>query len=94
LQEREPNHDSLEKYANVGRIFAQHEKMDSDAAREALLGIVQAWSGRLRMPPLSHYGVAEIDVNRIVTASRGNSMQTNPVLLTDEEIGGIIRRRL
>lgn len=94
LKERQPNHISLDKYANVGRIFAEHDKLDPDAAREALLGIIQAWSGRLRMSPLSHFGVAETDIDRIVAGSRGNSMQTNPVLLTDEEVAGIIRRRL
>lgn len=94
LKERQPNHISLDKYASVGRIFTQHDKLDADAAREALLGMIQAWSGHLRMPSLSHFGVTEADIDRIVAESRGNSMQTNPVLLSDDEIAGIIRHRL
>lgn len=91
LKERESAHPSLCKYAEIGYLFAQTRSMDEDGAREALLGTIQAWSGRLKMPPLSHYGVSETDIDRIVAGSRGNSMQTNPVFLTDEEIAGIIR---
>ncbi len=94
LKDREPDSVALKKYAEVGRMFARQESLDDDAAREALLGIIQSWSGRLRMPPLSHYGVAEVDIERVVAGSRGNSMQTNPVLLSDAEIAEIIRRRL
>lgn len=94
LKERQPESVALKRYANVGRMVARQESLDDDAAREALLGIMQAWSGRLRMPPLSHFGVGEGDVDRIVAGSRGNSMQTNPVVLTDNEIAEVIRQRL
>jgi len=94
LKERLPQHPSLRKYAEVGYMFAQTDSMGADGAREALLGTIQAWCGKLEMPLLSNYGVVESDIDRIVAASRGNSMQTNPVLLSDEEIAGIIRRRL
>jgi alcohol dehydrogenase class IV len=98
MKERDPMHSSLQKYAVVGHLFAQQgdnvSMMGEDAARESLLGIIKAWSGRLKMPPLSHYGINESDIERIVAGSRGNSMQTNPVLLTDAEIAEIIQLRL
>jgi len=94
LKAHEPQHPALRKYAESGYLFSQTNRMDSDGAREALLGTIQAWSGRLKMPLLSNYGVGESDIDRIVAGSRGNSMQTNPVLLTDDEIAGIIRQRL
>lgn len=94
MYERAPEHPSLEKYADAGRLFTGQESLDSYAAREALLGILQAWSGRLEMPRLSQFGVSEEDIDRIVAGSRGNSMQTNPVRLTDQEIAGIVHRRL
>jgi len=98
LKERSPESPALKKYADVGRMFVCQDRgqdsLDDDAAREALLGIIQAWSGRLKMPPLSHFGVGEGDVDRIVTGSRGNSMQTNPVKLTDDEIAEAVRCRL
>ncbi|MCF7821811.1 MAG: iron-containing alcohol dehydrogenase [Mariprofundaceae bacterium] len=94
MYQRVPDHPSLEKYADAGRLFTRQASLDSYAAREALLGILQAWSGRLMMPRLSRFGVSEEDIDRIVAGSRGNSMQTNPVRLTDQEIAGIVRRRL
>ena len=94
MYERAPDHPSLEKYADVGRLFTGQESLDPYAAREALLGILQAWSGRLEMPRLSQFGISEEDIDRIVSGSRGNSMQTNPVRLTDQEIAEVVRRRL
>ncbi len=94
LKERTPDSPALKKYADVGHMFTKQHFLDDDGAREALLGIMQAWSGRLRMPPLSHFEIGEGDVDRIVAGSRGNSMQTNPVKLTDDEIAEAVRRRL
>jgi len=94
MYQRAPDHPALEKYDDVGRLFTRQESLDPYAAREALLGILQAWSGRLKMPRLSQFGVGEEDVDRIVAGSRGNSMQTNPVRLTDQEIAEVVRRRL
>lgn len=94
MYERAPEHPSLEKYADAGRLFTGQTSLDPYAAREALLGILQAWSGRLKMPRLSQFGVCEGDIDRIVAGSRGNSMQTNPIKLTDQEIAEIVRRRL
>ncbi len=91
LKERDSAHPALQKYATIGRLFTQNHTMDDDAARESLLGIIQAWSGRFQMSPLSYYGVSELDIDRIVANSRGNSMQTNPILLRDHEISEIIR---
>jgi alcohol dehydrogenase len=48
----------------------------------------------LSLPRLSAYGVAEADIPRIVANSRGSSMKTNPVVLTDEEIGRIVAERI
>ena len=39
-------------------------------------------------------GIAEQDVERITQNCRGSSMKTNPVVLTDDEIAGIVRARL
>ena len=94
MYDRAPDHPSLEKYADVGRLLTGQGSLDSFAAREALLGILQAWSGRLKMPRLSQFGVGEEHIERVVAGSRGNSMQTNPVRLTDQEIASIVRRRL
>ncbi len=94
LSQRDPQNPALEKYAAVGRMFAHQANLAPEAAREALLGIIQAWSGRFAMPRLSQFGVAKSDIPRIVANARGNSMQTNPVRLTDDEIAELIGSRL
>jgi alcohol dehydrogenase len=48
----------------------------------------------MHQPPLSKYGVTEADIPKIVANSRGSSMKTNPIVLTDAEIGEILLRRL
>jgi alcohol dehydrogenase len=48
----------------------------------------------MRLPRLSALGVAAADEARIVANSRGSSMKTNPVELTDAEIGQILQARL
>ena len=52
------------------------------------------WTERLDLPRLSAFGVTDADIGTIVANSRGSSMLTNPVKLTDEEIAEIVRRRL
>jgi len=46
------------------------------------------------VPSLSAFGLGEADIPAIVADSRGSSMRTNPIALTDEEIAGILRASL
>ena len=62
----------------------------------ALVGLVELlkeWTLRMRLPTLSIMGVTVSDFPRIIEHSRGSSMKTNPVVLTDEEIEQILLRR-
>jgi alcohol dehydrogenase len=93
LTARAPEHSAMKKYADVGRLLAGTVMPDSEA-RMALLEILKEWTRRLALPRLGDYGVKEADVGRIVANSRGSSMKTNPILLTDQEIAGIVRARL
>ena len=52
------------------------------------------WTQRLGIRRLGSYGVNEEDISRVVAGSRGSSMKTNPVVLTDAEIAAIVRVRL
>jgi alcohol dehydrogenase len=52
------------------------------------------WTHRLNLPRLGFYQVAHSDIERIVASSRGSSMKTNPIVLTDEEIARILLARL
>jgi len=94
LELRDADNIALRKYAEAGRLLARQPGLDDGEARTALVETIRQWTETLDMPRLNSYGVSEADIPRIVANSRGNSMQTNPVLLTDEEIGAVVRARL
>ncbi|PJA58499.1 MAG: alcohol dehydrogenase [Rhodocyclales bacterium CG_4_9_14_3_um_filter_68_10] len=93
MEARDPGNPALAKYARVGRLLGGRAADDA-RARAALADTLGEWSARLRIPTLAALGVAAPDLPRIVAASRGSSMRTNPVVLTDEEVERILRSRL
>jgi alcohol dehydrogenase len=94
MEAREPHNPALKKYAEAGRILCGRDGGGEPADRRALLQLLDHWTQRLSPPRLAAFSVASGDVGRIVAASRGASMKTNPVVLTDEEIGEIVTARL
>jgi alcohol dehydrogenase len=94
LLSREPGNAALAKYAEIGKCLAGRADLDDAGARDALLAVLEDWQRALDLPMLSHYGVRSDDVPRIVAASRGSSMKTNPIVLTDAEIAAIVTARL
>ncbi len=93
LQIREPSNPALGKYAEVGRLLSG-KKLSDESARIALVEILEDWTRRLELPGLAEFGVDQGDVAAIVANSRGSSMKTNPILLTDDEIAHIVMARL
>jgi alcohol dehydrogenase class IV len=94
MQQREPQNPALAKYAQVGRLLTGRDDLDDASARSALIALLADWSERLQLPRLNGYGISADDFPMIVANSRGNSMLTNPIVLTDEEIREILERRL
>jgi len=94
MQVREPNNPALQKYAQVGRLLTGDKHSDDNAARAALIALLSQWSDVLQLPRLGAYGIIQDDLPHIVANSRGSSMQTNPIVLTDKEIAEILQRRL
>ena len=94
LQVREPDNPALAKYAQVGRLLTDRNDMNDNAARDALIELLADWSERLQLPRLNTYGIKELDFPLIVANSRGSSMKTNPIVLTDAEINSILVQRL
>jgi alcohol dehydrogenase class IV len=94
MQDRERDNPALGKYAGAGRILTGDSIMPDGPALSSLLELLAHWSEQLKMKRLGEYGIGEADISRIVAGSRGNSMQTNPIVLTDEEIGGLVSSRL
>jgi alcohol dehydrogenase class IV len=92
--QRDANDAVLAKYARVGRMLAPRAPATDAEALVALVQTLHDWTRRLELPALGRFGVAAADIPRIVAAARGNSMQTNPVWLSDAEIGEIVSPRL
>lgn len=94
LRERAPDNSALEKYARIGALLADAPARGSEEALTRLVDKLAEWTERLGLKRLGAYGVREEHVAKIVANSRGSSMRTNPVLLSDTEIGAIVRARL
>jgi len=95
LTERAPGSRALDRYAEAGRLLAGDPTptdgtLADDAARCALIAALDRLTSLLRIPGLSAYGVTAEAFPALVAESRGSSMRTNPVALTDDEIGAIL----
>jgi len=94
MESREPHNPALAKYAQIGRLLSDQPHVDDATASTLLITMLAEWSERLQLPRLSNYGITAADFSHIVANSRGSSMQTNPIVLTDNEINVILAQRL
>ncbi len=94
LRARAENREALLKYAQAGRMLAHDVHLTDEEALERLVEILYDWTTQMQLPRLSTLGVTPADIPRIVSNSRGSSMKTNPVTLTDAEIGEILAKRI
>ncbi|MEJ2577012.1 MAG: iron-containing alcohol dehydrogenase [Gammaproteobacteria bacterium] len=94
LRTRDPDGPALDKYAEAAVLLTGRMFPSQQAACDGLVEVLQEWTDRLGLPPLSDYGMADADLARVLANSRGSSMQTNPVVLTDEEVAEVVRARL
>jgi alcohol dehydrogenase len=94
IARRDPQSAALPKYAEVGRCLGMQEAIAAEAARALLVTVLADWQDQLDLPRLAGFGIAPHDVPRIVAASRGSSMKTNPVVLTDAEVAELVNSRL
>lgn len=90
LVERAPGDRALAKYARAGRALSGRSDLDDTAGRETLVDLLDGWRVRLGIRGLGAFGIAERDVPGIVADSRGSSMRTNPIVLSDDEIASIV----
>jgi len=93
MEAREPDNPALPKYAEIGRRFAMQKGLNGKEARNYLVNTLGQWQEQLALSRLAAYRIANADFPRIVAHSRGSSMQTNPIDLTDEEITRILAAR-
>lgn len=93
LLTRDANNPALDKYARVAELLCRHRFSNQEQAWEELLKLLDDWTRRLNLPTLDRYGIQADDFDHIIAHSRGSSMKTNPIVLTDDEIGSILRQR-
>lgn len=91
LDARAPDHPSRSRFDDVARLLTGRP------AAAAADGI--AWiADRVRefsVPTLGHWGLSAADVEPLVDqASRASSMKANPIVLTGEELAGILAAAL
>ena len=94
LRRRQPDHPALGKYAELGTLLSGTPAATNEAAEASLIELLHEWTARLALPRLRDYGVTRDDLPRIITNCRGNSMKTNPIVLSDEEVQAILSQRL
>lgn len=94
MEERDPDNPALEKYTEVGKLFRGRRHVDPIEARVFLIHTLSTWTKKMDLPMLTTLGVSKEDIPKIVDNSRGSSMQTNPIELTDEEIKQVLLARM
>jgi alcohol dehydrogenase len=102
LEARAPGSPALARYADAGRILAgdrlampdDRSVAADDAGRAALVDLLRDMVQRLEVPGLGTFGLRREHIAAVVADSPGSSMQTNPVALSDAELGGILEAAL
>jgi alcohol dehydrogenase class IV len=87
LRERDPGGTALRRYDQVARILTGSDKAPADE------GV--AWVGdlcaALGIPTLGFHGITAADIPLLVrNGSRASSMKPNPIVLTPDELAGIL----
>ena len=94
LRERAPDSVALDKYAEAAAILCGRSFGSRQAGWQALVNLLAEWTARLDLPRLGDYGLNAGGLDQVVAHSRGSSMQTNPVVLSDAEIRACLQERM
>jgi alcohol dehydrogenase len=94
LEARAPGSPALSRYAEAGRILGRIPAATDDEARMALIETLRRTVERLGVPRLATFGMLQAHIPAVVADSPGSSMQTNPLALSDEELGAILETAL
>lgn len=90
LTEQANNDAALAKYATIGRLLLQDDSLQDASALRLLIEKLREWQDDFNLPKLSSFGITKNHLPIIATNSRGNSMKTNPVLLSDKDLIDIL----
>jgi alcohol dehydrogenase class IV len=91
VQAREPRSPVLQRYTEVAQLLTGR----STAGASDAIGWLHQLCADLNVAPLSQFGLTANDVPQVVAQARkASSMKGNPIALTDEELGDILRQAL
>jgi len=94
MNEREIENPALSKYAMLGRLFSGINDLSDLDACQKLVSHLFDLTETMQLPYLKEYGIRIEHLDHVVAHSRGSSMLTNPITLTDDEIRNIVFKRL
>ena len=94
MLEREPDNAAINRYARVSEVLSQKRFKSINEALDKLVELLQQWTYDLQLEKLSRYGLESSALDHVVEHSRGSSMKTNPIVLSDEEIKAILIERM
>ncbi len=91
LRSREPSGEALSRYRRVAVTLTGNDSAPAEAAVDWLMQLAKD----LNISGLAVHGLRAEDVAELVLkASRASSMKGNPILLSDDELAGIIEAAL
>ena len=91
LRQRQPVADTLSRYEDVARLVTGKANAPGDAGVEWVRALV----ADLKIPGLGHYGLKRDHTAELVAkASRASSMKANPIVLTADELAGVLEQAL
>ena len=88
---RDSGNSALDKYVQVGRLFAGDDKLGPEQSCDVLVDIIDEWTEKLKIPRLSEYGMNIFDLDTIIDKT---SNKNNPVQLDSEQIKTILLERV
>ncbi len=94
MEKREVKNIALDKYAHLGNVMTNKCFDNKSESRHALCLLLDDYTKKLNLPKLSSFGLTEPDLDNVVLNSRGSSMKTNPIVMTDAEIRQLLVSRL
>jgi alcohol dehydrogenase class IV len=91
LRQRQPGAETLQRYEEVARLVTATASTTAEAGVEWVRKLV----ADLRIPSLGHYGLKREHTAELVEkSSHASSMKANPIMLTPDELAGILERAL
>ncbi len=91
---RDPDNPALTKYARISEVLCLNVSPSVESACAALVRLLSDWTQRMNLPRLSRFGLSQDGLERVIANAHGSSMQTNPIVLTDDELRTVLLERL